>query len=300
MANMKGKSINISPEPPKFPYRVIPVSGGRGARSSSGNLGLQVLQRQEELQFIYMPLGRIAIHMLETTVELTAGEGIFLNKNVPYYIEELGSCFYYCYVFPEKCLKFYGDGPAGSLVDSYIEDARLPYYVFDGNAAWQENVLEGLRQLLSLESRKGEQYPYEVLVGLTGIWLEMMRHIEIPVPKKRRPAVTRMLLFLQFIENHYREEVTLEALSASAGVSKSECLRCFKQILQTTPYKYLMDYRLVKAADLLHNTDRQISEIAVLTGFDQPSYFGKCFRERIGCTPKTYRNRFLAKGKEKL
>ncbi len=60
-----------------------------------------------------------------------------------------------------------------------------------------------------------------------------------------------MSIFLQYIEQHYQEEMTLETLAKSANVNKSECLRCFKTTLQTTPYKYLMEYRLSKAADLL-------------------------------------------------
>ena len=52
-----------------------------------------------------------------------------------------------------------------------------------------------------------------------------------------------MAIFLQYIELHYPEDVTLESLARSANVSKSECLRCFKNTLQTTPYKYLIEYR---------------------------------------------------------
>lgn len=90
-------------------------------------------------------------------------------------------------------------------------------------------------------------YEYEVLTTLCRLWLEMCRVVE---------------------------------LAESAHVSKSECLRCFRKSLNTTPYKYLTEYRLSKAAALLRETDKPISDIAVNVGFGQPSHFGKCFREK--------------------
>jgi transcriptional regulator GlxA family with amidase domain len=80
----------------------------------------------------------------------------------------------------------------------------------------------------------------------------------------------------------------MEEISMSAGISKSEALRCFRQSMQTTPYRYLMDYRLSKAASLLSETEIQVSEVMIRCGFHQQSYFGKCFKERIGMSPKSY------------
>lgn len=71
-----------------------------------------------------------------------------------------------------------------------------------------------------------------------------------------------MQKFLQYINEHYSEDISLDKLAASANVSKSECLRCFKESIQITPYKYLTEYRLSKAAELLKNTDESIGNIA--------------------------------------
>ena len=104
-----------------------------------------------------------------------------------------------------------------------------------------------------------------------------------------KTAIIRTRQCLQYIQNHYREEITLDQLANSANISKSECLRCFKETLQTTPYRYLMDYRLSIAAKLLWETDQPVNEIAANCGFGQQSHFGKCFREKMGCSPLQYR-----------
>lgn len=59
--------------------------------------------------------------------------------------------------------------------------------------------------------------------------------------------------------------------------------------MQTTPYKYLTEYRLAKAADLLKSTDKSVSEIAAEIGLGQASHFGKYFKEKTGFSPREYR-----------
>ena len=99
----------------------------------------------------------------------------------------------------------------------------------------------------------------------------------------------RMAIFLHYIETHYATPLSLEALAKSAHVSKSECLRCFKESLQIAPYQYVMEYRLSKAAELLRSTDMPVGSIAVQVGFQQLSHFGKYFREKTGMSPREYR-----------
>lgn len=114
------------------------------------------------------------------------------------------------------------------------------------------------------------------------------------LPQETRPKnVTkeRMTVFLHYIEQHFAESVSLDALAESARVSKSECLRCFKASLRTALYQYLMEYRLSKTAELLRNTNLPMSEIAVCVGFSQISHFGKCVRDQTGVSPSEYRKR---------
>ncbi len=270
----------------------------------SGYGNFSVMRWHENLRLVYVWEGTVEIRTLVQTVPLQAGEGIFINRDVAHLLDAGTVCRCDSFLFPAFFLEFYPGGPAKVLTDRLVGSEALPVCVFRAGEAWHERVLADLRELSGLETQRTMCYPYEVLVRLSALWLEMLQNIRLPEPAKlkrsapkRRSALQmrtlRMEKFLYYIAQHYREEVSLEELAASAGVSKSECLRCFKQSLNTTPYKYLMDYRLSKAMDLLLHTDRQVSEIGVLTGFDQPSYFGKCFRDRLGCTPKEYRRKNL-------
>ena len=56
-----------------------------------------------------------------------------------------------------------------------------------------------------------------------------------------------------------------------------------------------MQYRIRIAEDLLASTNRPITEIALLVGFNNSSYFGKVFHAATECTPKEYRKKFVSR-----
>ena len=228
---------------------------------------------------------------LENSVLLHPGDGVFINKNVVHLVRKKNACHYNSFIFPDYFLKFYWDSPAGSAVDQLVGNKSIPIFHIESRAE-NKGVLGVLQKLSVLEQQKTPLYPYEVLTALCTLWLELCRVVTPPQaspPKNMTEA--RITIFLRYIEQHFAEPVSLDALAASAHVSKSECLRCFKAALNTAPYQYLMEYRLSKAAELLRSTDMPIGEIANRVGFSQTSHFGKCFREKTGMPPSAYRKK---------
>lgn len=74
-------------------------------------------------------------------------------------------------------------------------------------------------------------------------------------------------------------------------LSERECLRCFHRMIGDTPIQYLLKYRLMQSAAMLHAAPTAcIAEISAACGFDNPSYFSKQFRRFYQCTPREYRN----------
>ena len=285
-------SVNLNQDT-NFPYLVLNVFNDN---SYPRNLGFRVMHWHEDIQFIYVLDGEIEVITLGNRTALHKGEGIFINKNVVHLVDKIDNCHYNSFIFPDYFLRFYVGSPAEQLVGQIIGKENFPTFRI---ADTQENfpVLRTLKKLSSLEQNKTELYSYEVLSTLSILWLEFCRIINITAknfPEKNSQTSNRMAIFLQYIELHYGEDITLERLAQSANVSKSECLRCFKSMIQTTPYKYLTEYRLSKAADLLKNTDMLIENIAFHVGFKHLSHFGKCFREKTGFSPSEYRANFTS------
>lgn len=269
-----------------FPYLVLDVVN---QKSFPQNPGFQVMHWHEDFQFIYVIDGKIKFLTLNKRIEVSASQGIFINKNILHQVKEFTSCHYKSFVFPDYFLKFYFGSPAGVFVDSISENEDLEFYHFTGQNEWENTVLNLLQKLTEMEEKKTEFYPYEILLILSSLWLTFRKNILLPPQQQENIVSIRMQKFLNYIANHYAEDISLESLAKIGNVGKSECLRCFKASLQTTPYKYLMEYRLSKAADLLKTTDLPIGVIFENVGFHQVSHFGKCFKEKTGYSPKDYR-----------
>lgn len=280
-------SVNLNADS-DFPYLVLDVINDQ---SYPRNPGFQVMHWHEDLQFIYVLDGEIEIETLDTSVQVNKGSGIFINKNVIHLVKKAFSCHYNSFIFPDYFLKFYFGSPGATFVERIVGKDELPICCFPKEMNWCKSILSALSRLAYLENRKTEFYAYEVLCLLSALWLEVCRNIQVPNGNTDTVIGIRMQKFLQYISEHYGEDISLDRLAGSANVSKSECLRCFRASMQTTPYKYLTEYRLSKAAELLKNSDEPIGNIADSVGFRQVSHFGKCFKEKTGFSPRDYRKK---------
>ena len=111
---------------------------------------------------------------------------------------------------------------------------------------------------------------------------------------------SRMRTMLGYISENYSEKTDLSMIAASAGISKSEALRCFNESIGVTPVRYLNDYRLSRAKDLLTSTEDTVTSVAMSVGIDNISYFVRRFSEKFGMTPSAYRSRTNAARKRPL
>jgi AraC-like DNA-binding protein len=93
----------------------------------------------------------------------------------------------------------------------------------------------------------------------------------------------------QYVEDHLAERVSIERLAAIAGLSVFHFARAFKQSQGMTPHGYLLHRRIVRAQELLGQTESPLSEIALVSGFADQSHLARHFRERVGVSPAIFR-----------
>ena len=153
-------------------------------------------------------------------------------------------------------------------------------------------VLEALDRAFEAASEEKDGYELEICGLLNRAW-QGIYALALPVIGARQPLprmeTARLKRMLGFIRDHFAEDISPADIAASAGVCERECFRCFKQELGTTPLATLTDFRLRKAAELLRETDRSVTDIASACGFATSSYFGKVFRRRMNLSPLAYR-----------
>lgn len=99
----------------------------------------------------------------------------------------------------------------------------------------------------------------------------------------------------EYLRSHYSRPLCLDELLRTAHMSKSYFLRLFRQYMGTTPYNYLLCYRITQAKDLLVLTDLPVGAIARRVGFADESNFSTRFSAMTGQSPLQYRRSAMRK-----
>lgn len=84
-------------------------------------------------------------------------------------------------------------------------------------------------------------------------------------------------------------DFSVEQLSEALCVSSSGLYAKIKTMSGITPNRLLMLVRLKKAAELLCSSDFRVNEVCYMVGFNNPSYFAKCFHKQFDVLPKDFR-----------
>lgn len=226
---------------------------------------------------------------------LRAGEGFFIHAGVLHgcWDEERSGCRFHSMVFHPRLV----GGSLDSIfyqqfVQPLLDHSDPDLIVLNPEIIWQKQALEALEQAWQHCVREEEGFPFRVRNALSElIWL-LYCHLSPAAPppsSKNLRDAQRIKAMLSHIHNHYGNELSTASIAAIASVSESECLRCFRSTIGTTPIQYLKQYRIQQAARLLTESQEKISDIAVRCGFQDMSYFTRVFRETLGCTPTEYR-----------
>jgi len=93
------------------------------------------------------------------------------------------------------------------------------------------------------------------------------------------------------IHNEFEREFDMRLLAQELGVSYSWFRHMFAAHTGLSPHQYLLELRLVRARNLLGDTELPIKEIAMQTGFEDEFYFSRLFRQKLNITPSQWRNR---------
>ena len=100
---------------------------------------------------------------------------------------------------------------------------------------------------------------------------------------------------LQYIEDHFAEELTVDELAGLIPLSKSYFMYCFKKATGIGTIAYATQIRIKKACELILNSDKPITQIAFECGFHNLANFNRLFKKNTGYSPLDYKKTFIQK-----
>ncbi len=146
----------------------------------------------------------------------------------------------------------------------------------------------------------------DILSGMTemdelGRLCEMLRILPVVFTSPdRTPAgkpvrierdVRRMQHIAAYVMAHYIHPIGLDEIAAEMGMNRSAFCSYFKQCKGMTFSQFVTQYRLRTACELLRDSDKQVSEICYMVGFNDLPHFVRVFTRSTGLSPTRYRAR---------
>ena len=112
-------------------------------------------------------------------------------------------------------------------------------------------------------------------------------NINTELPSAEDKFISKVFDYIK--KNIDNPDLRIDSFSQDVGMSRVQFYRKIKSITGKTPSSLILEIRMNAASDLIKKTDLNINEIAYQVGFNDSSYFGKCFKSYFGVTPSEYK-----------
>ncbi|MCI2256366.1 AraC family transcriptional regulator [Domibacillus sp. PGB-M46] len=268
---------------------VLPIACYETTISQNMN-GHIPLHWHDEIQFVLVIKGEAIFQINEEKVVVREGKGIFINSGCLHMAEEKNDsgCVYICLnVSPHFVLS---QELYSSYVSPYIHATNLSYLYFDTKELWEKNILDAIIKTNQLIQEKPPFYEIEITTQLTFIWKNLIVNgLQLEYEQTEMLKNHRLKQMLNWIHLHYAEKIMLDDIARVGHLSRSECCRYFKRMVNKTPLNYVTDYRIQKSLLLLQQPDSNVTNVAYQVGFNSTSYFIDKFRKSVNMTPLAYK-----------
>lgn len=95
---------------------------------------------------------------------------------------------------------------------------------------------------------------------------------------------------INFIEQNFQNNISIEDIAAVCGINRSYFGKIFRKSVGHSPQEFLMNYRMVKATELLKLTSLSIADIGSAVGYENQLHFSRAFKTIYGISPREWRN----------
>lgn len=240
----------------------------------------------EEYELLHVLQGEFSLTLDGEMMRLRPGDVVFiateqLHSGVPH------NCIYECIVFDMRLLLKCNDHCKRQISDVRHGHIRLQAFFPAGDRITRHTIPPMFRAL-------HDQCPGYELITLGCLFQflgEVYKHGAYQPAEAMQGDGKRVLQLKQvfeLIETQYATSLTLQDLADAVHMSPKYFCRFFKATTHRTPVDYLNYYRVEEACNQIATTDRNLTEIALETGFSSLSYFIRQFKKYKGITPGQY------------
>lgn len=243
-----------------------------------------------DLEFILVLEGSMDYFVNGKIIRINKGNGIFVNSKRLHYgfSADMKDCTYIVAAVHPSLLgkeawagKEYWEEKFSSNTEDYV--------LLTDQVPWQREALLSIIQIYD-EMHSDSRNPLRLLSQAMSLCACMGDHLDSNNGQLTDDQYWAVVWKMTgYIHQHYENKITLDNIAAAGSVCRSRCCELFGNYVGQTPNSYLTRYRIQKSCEMLQDTDRTISEIAISCGFQSASYYSYVFRREMGLVPLNYR-----------
>lgn len=246
----------------------------------------------------YIQEGEVELKTADGVDIVRKGEAFFINSNVMHDICITGRsnvCQTYAYIFDPHFLSgMYNSVLEQKYLIPVLKSRELQAFIIRPDHYQTLLMMEKVLNIIELNRQEPFGFELEIQAELSRFWCLLLKETEELRSRNiesNSVDIERVKAMMQFIQNNFRDKITLEDIALSANISERECARCFQRCIGMSPINYLNEYRVRMAARMLLQTEDSILTISENCGFSSSSYLGKVFHDALNCTPREYRKK---------
>ena len=248
-----------------------------------------------EFEIVIIHSGHFELHIEERSFSLGEGDIVFIDSGlihggIPY------DAVYDCIVFNPELIRH-----RNYLDDVFVRDVLhhrihlipcIRASEYDKNAVlWI--ALSLLAKAFSHPGQEGNALIVTAALKLFFSYYELQGFYSRDEFARSRGwrGVEQMKAVIEYIDDNFSKQLTLDELSHVAGLSTRYFCSFFKEFTGRTCFDYINSVKMENAAIMLSDRDRSITEISYAAGFEDASYFSRLFKKYMNQSPREYRKR---------
>ena len=237
-----------------------------------------LINKHIDLELLFVHDGKIEMHLDDAVFFAVPGDVVVANSNVLHNIIPITeSVRYDCIIIDRDFCNHYGFGLEKNRVNEILQNKEL---------------------FVKLERIKGMMRCAGAF-RVAEVTAEMLQMLVILFSKYSMPLTDsanyrgRLMLEkgVEFIHDHFKEQIDVEQVAEHAGYSKYHFCRKFKEVTGCTVVTYINMRRISYAKERFSEGAQSITEVAVESGFNNIAYFSQIFRKYVKCTPREYKEK---------
>lgn len=253
------------------------------------------LHCHEEAEIFLLLAGEVEFIIENQTYRMVAGDAMFIPPNLIHQAKFTANvdsdCEFNAFVFDVDYFRRYLPPYCHAYFDALDGNRMDCICHIEAGEERNRKLLGGLRELFIHREEKMANCELSITGEVYMCWQELYNLYLSRLGKKNpgKQIHYELQKSIDYCHEHYAEQLTLSEIAGAAGLSESYFCRSFREYTGQPPIEYLNRIRIIRSCDYLEHTTKKITEVAMLSGFNNISYYNRVFQRIMGMRPNEYR-----------